>query len=239
MANPRSTNLAFMRVESAALHVEPDRDVPIQPVVHTFHIDKRAHCDGAEVRGDGVVQIPGALHGVSAELNGLDKVTLVVRAPAVCTFDVVSVGGPLDKVVKARIPHLPKVGGNGGQADAKVVNDVAGVIHAAPIRIVVGLTPVPNLRATRCPQRPWCSGTATCKRLSHWLNNTGSPSHATLSTTSPWRSHHMEFPPPISTSKSMVAWASIGLANVIGDVQKQVVVQDVKTVASAMLGPMS
>ena len=218
------------------LACQPDRDVPIEPVVHTFHVDKRAHCDGAEVRGDGVVQIPGALHGVSAELNALDKVTLVVRAPAACTFDVVSVGGPLDKVVKARVPHLPKVGGNGGQADAKVVNDVAGVIHATPIRIVVGLTPVPNLERHVVPSGHGARGLHVQAAV---------PLVEQHGFSVPCDAVHdkpLEVPPHgVSTSNEHVKInGGMGvhrLATVIGDIQKQVVVQDVKTVASGDARP--
>ena len=109
-------------------------------------VDIGSHSHGTEVRGDGVVQRPGCPDGVAAQRDLLDEVALVVGPPSACACDVVGVGGAFHKVVEARVPHFPEVGRDGGQADAQIVDEVAGVVHPAPVRVVVGLPSIPNLQ---------------------------------------------------------------------------------------------
>ena len=109
-------------------------------------VDIGSHGHGTEVCGDGVVQRPGGPDGVAAQRDLLDEVALVVGPSSACACDVVGVGGAFHKVVEARVPHFPEVGRDGGQADAQIVDEVAGVVHPAPVRVVVGLPSIPNLQ---------------------------------------------------------------------------------------------
>ena len=136
-------------VDVPRLARESNRDGSVLPFVLVVVVDIGSHGHGAEVRGDGVVQRPGGPDGVAAQRDLLDEVALVVGPPSACACDVVGVGGAFHKVVEARVPHLAEVGRDGGQADAQIVDQVAGVVHPAPVGVVVGLPSIPNLQLHR------------------------------------------------------------------------------------------
>ena len=142
-------------VDVSSLARESNRDGSILPFVHVVMVDIGPYGHGAKVRGDGVVQRPSGPDGVAAQRNLLDEVALVVCPSSPCTGDAVGVGGALHKVVKARVPNLAEVGRDGGQTNAQVVDQVAGVVHASPIGVVVGLSPIPNLQ---CDGFIWLHG---------------------------------------------------------------------------------
>ena len=87
---------------------------------------------------DGVGQLEAALNGVASQHLFTDEVALAMRCAPAGTGDVVGVGGAFDEVVKTRVPHLAKVGRDGGQSDAQIVDVVAHEIKPAPERILTG-----------------------------------------------------------------------------------------------------
>ena len=136
-------------VDVSRLAREPNRDGSVFAFVLVVVVDVWTHGHGAQVRGDGMVQRPGGPDGVAAQRDLLDEVALVVGPSSARAGDVVGVGGAFHKVVEARVPHLAEVGWDGGQADAQVVDQVAGVVHPAPVGVVVGLPSIPNLQLHR------------------------------------------------------------------------------------------
>ena len=122
------------------------RDVAVRPFVHVVVVHVRPHGEGAEVRGDGVIQRPNPQDRVATQKGFFEHVALVVGPPTSCTFDAVGVGGAFHEVVEARVPDLPKIGGDGGESNAEVVDQIAGVVHPTPVGVVVGLPRVPNIQ---------------------------------------------------------------------------------------------
>ena len=142
---PEVGKFGLHRVAVGRLACEPDRDVPVRPAVHVIVVDVRPHRDGTEVGRDRMVQFPRAEQGVSAKGHFFDEVALVVGAAPTRAENAVRVGGPFHEIVEARVPDPTKVGRDRGQPDAEVVNQVAGVVHPAPVGVGVGVSSVPNV----------------------------------------------------------------------------------------------
>ena len=92
--------------------------IPVRSGVYVIRVHIRRHCNGGLVGCDGVGQLEAALNGVAGQHLFTDEVALAMRCAPAGTGDVVGVGGALDEVVKTRVPHLAKVGRDGGQPDA-------------------------------------------------------------------------------------------------------------------------
>ena len=119
--------------------------VPINSGMHVIRVHVRRHRDGGLVGRNGVGQLEAALNGVASQHLFTNEVALTMRRASAGTGDVVSVGGALDEVVKTRVPHLAKVGRDGGQPDAQVVDVVAHEIKTAPVGILVWRALVPDV----------------------------------------------------------------------------------------------
>ena len=133
---------------------QPHGHFPICTGMDVVGIHVRRHRDGGLVRGDGVGQFEAALDGVAAEDLLSDEVALAMRCAPSCARYVVGVGRAFDEIVKARVPHLAKIGRNGRQADAQVVDVVAHKIEAAPVGILVGRTLVPDVDVVQLIRHP-------------------------------------------------------------------------------------
>ena len=122
--------------------------------VHVIRVHVRRYRDGGLVGCDGVSQLEAALNGVAGQYLFADEVALAMGRTSAGTGDVVGVGGALDKVVKTRVPHLAKIGWDGGQPDAQIVDVVAHEIKPAPVRILVGRALVPYIDGVDLLSRP-------------------------------------------------------------------------------------
>ena len=97
------------------------------------------HGNGAEVRGNGLRHVIDAADRVAPEAVDLHEVPLAVEALPPRAGDAIGVGRALAELIEARIPRLPVVGRDGGQANAQAVDVVARQGHATPVGILAGL----------------------------------------------------------------------------------------------------
>ena len=156
--------------------------------------------------------------------------SLVVGAAPSRALNVVRVGGPFHEVVEARVPDPAKVGRDRGEPDAEVVDEVAGVVHPAPVGVGVGLAPVPNVERDGFAFRH--GGRRLHVKFLPPLGEGDSgavPRHAV-------DVEPLEVPPhrraaPLQHGEGDRGVCVEGLPGVVGDVEEQFVMGDVEAVA--------
>ena len=134
------------QIRVARLACQTHRNVPKRPCVHVIVVNIGPNGNGAQVRWDGVIQFPRAEQGVPAQGHLFDQMPLVVGTSPVGCAKAIGVGGALHEVVETRVPHPSKIGRDRRQPNAEVVDQIAGEVHAAPIRVAARLSAVPNFQ---------------------------------------------------------------------------------------------
>ena len=221
----------------AGLGREADRDVAVRPGVHVVVVHVRAHRDGAQVGGNGVVQGPGGAQRVAAQLDLFHEVALVVGASAVGALDVVGVGGAFHEVVEARVPHPAVVGWDGREPNAQVVDQIAGVVHPAPVRVVARLSAVPHV------QGHGVARSHGFRRVNVQLvAPSGEPNRAAVPRQAVHLQRGHQVPPHAGAAVLQHGEVDGGvgvqvLSGVVCDVQEELVVLDVEAVASGDARP--
>ena len=195
------------------------------------HVDVGTNRDGAEVCWDGVVKSPSRQQRVTTQRNLFDEMSLVVRATTVRTSNVVGVRRPFHEVVKARVPHSTKIWRNCREPNAEVVNQITRVVHASPIRITPGLPPVPNDERYTLALLHWSGRIEMQLRLLMIKTNSNTiPMHAV-------DDQRLQVPPhrgstPLQHREINGGNAANGLSCIIRHIEREVVMNNIKTVAS-------